>query len=84
MSAYSGVGGERAGEGGRGGVTSPGGVASDQPCGGSHGVFCAEVNVVLLLPVDPVGARALPIGWTRKQRGQCHRDQCKSLLLFLF
>lgn len=67
-SAYSVGGGGRGG--GRGGVTSPGGVASDQPGGGSHGVLCAEVDIVLLLPVDPVGARALPVRRTRRHGGQ--------------
>lgn len=33
---------------------------SDEPRGGAHGVLCTEVDVVLLLPVNPVGPWALP------------------------
>ena len=39
-----------------------GGAASDEARGGAHGVLCTVVHVVLLLTVDPVAARALPVG----------------------
>lgn len=38
----------------------PASLGSDKTSGGAHGVLRAEVDIVLLLPVDPVGPRALP------------------------
>lgn len=35
-------------------------LGSDKSSGGAHGILCTEVDIVLLLPVDPVGPRALP------------------------
>lgn len=36
-------------------------LGSDESSGGAHGVLRTEVDIVLLLPVDPVGPRALPV-----------------------
>lgn len=36
-------------------------LGSDKSSGGAHGVLGAEVDIVLLLPVDPVGPWALPV-----------------------
>lgn len=35
-------------------------LGSDQSGGGAHGILWTEVDIVLLLPVDPVGPWALP------------------------
>lgn len=36
-------------------------LGSDKSSGGSHGVFGTKVDIVLLLPVDPVGPWALSV-----------------------
>lgn len=36
-------------------------LGSDKSGGGAHGVLRAEVDIVLLLPIDPVGPWALPV-----------------------
>lgn len=49
-------------------LVCPMGLGSDKSCGGAHGVLRTVVDIVLLLPVDPVGPWALPV-----QRGRCKR-----------
>lgn len=56
-------------------------LGSDKSSGGSHGVLCTEVDIVLLLPVDPVGPRALPIKKEMDER--CLRRQTKVLTVAL-
>lgn len=36
-------------------------LGSDKSSGGAHGVLGTEVDIILLLPVDPVCSRALPV-----------------------
>lgn len=36
-------------------------LGSDKSSGGAHGVLRTEVDIILLLPVDPVCSRALPV-----------------------
>lgn len=40
-------------------------LGSDKSSGGAHGVLWTEVDIVLLLPVDPVGPWTLPV-WSRR------------------
>lgn len=43
-------------------------LGSDKSGGGAHGVLRTEVDIVLLLPIDPVGPWALPVQRMRYKR----------------
>lgn len=44
-------------------------LGSDKSGGGAHRILRTEVDIVLLLPVDPVGAGALPVQDRKRSSG---------------
>lgn len=44
-------------------------LGSDKSSGGAHRILRTEVDIVLLLPVDPVGAGALPVQDRKRNSG---------------
>lgn len=44
-------------------------LGSDKSSGGAHRILRTEVDIVLLLPVDPVGAGALPVQDRKRNLG---------------